>query len=225
MQKLKLLVVEDDIGTLEIIVNFLNDDYILKVAHDGKRALEIYNIFKPDVIISDLGMPKLNGIDMIKQIRLKDQNIKIIVLTSHDEVEYLLKATELKLTKYLVKPIKKDELLEAIAIAKKDIYSYHIISNDFVKFVDNFSWDINNCELRKDDVIVQITPKERKVLSYLFTNTCVIKTYDDILENVWDDFYETPSKSSLTTLMTGIRKKLPEGIIKNVFGVGYQVEI
>ncbi len=227
MNKLTILVVEDEKITTDIIINSLKneDRYIIKVATDGKKGLEAYKKIKPDIIISDLHMPNLNGIDMINEIRKNDQNVKVIILTSHDDLHYLLKAAELKLTKYLIKPFIDKELIEAVDEAVEHMQKYHVISNDIINLPEGFTWDINNLELKKDINPINLTPKEKRVLNLLFTNPNNVIEYDDIFQIVWNDFYETPNKEALKTLMSSVRKKLPNGVIENVFGLGYKASI
>ncbi len=225
MKKLNILVIDDEPLNIEIISNILNNEYNLKVATDGKRGLEAYDKFRPEIIISDLNMPNLDGIEMIKTIRQNDQNVKIIVLTCHDDVNYLLEATQLKLTKYLIKPIDKTTLFEAIHSAIEEISNYSIISNKIIQLPQEFIWDIENSELQRNSQCIKLTPKEKKVIQLLLLHPNNIKTYEEIFEVVWDGFYDEPNKKRLKTLMSTLRKKLPEGLIENVFAIGYKANI
>lgn len=83
-------------------------------AKDGKEAIGIWKEHKPDIIITDISMPRLNGIDMASYIRAHDKDVQIIIATAHSDTEYLLKAVELQLVKYLIKPITKDKLIGAL---------------------------------------------------------------------------------------------------------------
>ncbi len=222
MSKLKILVVEDDIVNLEIIVQFLGEQYEVKVAFDGENGIKIYKEFKPDIIITDLDMPVLNGIDMLKYIRVFDKNVKAIVLTSHAGVDYLLKATELNLTKYLLKPISKIDLFDSISLALNEIQRFKVIDRNILNINEKYAWDFQNNILLCAGVEVRLTPKEKKILEYLFKNRPNIVSYEDLIEFVWND-YDFVDKKALKTMMSGLRKKIPQDLIGNIYGVGYKV--
>lgn len=103
--KYRILIAEDELISLEMLSEILKEDYNVLTAENGKKAFELYKKFNPHIIISDLNMPIMNGIELIKKIRQLDRNSKIIITTCKDDIETLLQATELKLFKYLVKPI------------------------------------------------------------------------------------------------------------------------
>jgi len=224
MVKFKILVVEDDRINLNIIVETIPENYDVKVASNGMDGLKVYKSFNPDIIISDIDMPIMNGIEMLKEIRVEDKNLKAIVLTAHDKVDYLLKATELNLTKYLIKPLLKDELLNTIKQATIELKSYTTISKKFINLPNNYMWDYDNLELYKEDELLKLTPKEKKILNYMLESSKNVKSYDEILYEAWEDF-ENPNKKILKTMMTNLRKKLPSNLIENVYGIGYKINL
>ena len=101
----RILIVEDEPISLEMLSKTLKEDYDVLTADNGEKGFELYKKFNPHIIISDLNMPIMNGIELIQKIRELDQNSKIIITTFKDDVQTLLQATELKLFKYLIKPI------------------------------------------------------------------------------------------------------------------------
>lgn len=222
MDKLTILVVDDEYINVEIICEILSDKYNLVVANDGVRGLEAYKKCKPSIIITDIVMPNIDGIEMIKKVRENDINTKVIFLTSHADVNYLLQSTSLKLTKYIIKPIDKNELLKAVELAQDELTKFQVISKDVLKLDEDFIWDFENQELLKDSIAIPLTPKERKILQFLFLTPQTTRSYDDILYEVWDE-YEMPTKQALKTMMTNLRKKLPNDIICNIYGVGYKI--
>lgn len=222
MDKLTVLVVDDEYINVEIICEILGERYNLVVANDGKRGYEAYLKCKPSIVISDIVMPEIDGLEMAKKIREDDINTKIIFLTSHSDVSYLLKSTSLKLTKYILKPIDKNELIKAVELAELELDKFKVVHKDILHIDDEFTWNFKNLELLKNGELIALTPKERKILNYLFENEEQTKTYDDILYEVWDDF-EMPTKQALKTMMTNLRKKVPENLIHNIYGIGYKI--
>ncbi|MCW9026416.1 MAG: response regulator, partial [Thiovulaceae bacterium] len=115
LKNFTILYVEDDAMVRKSALEYLNriSKKVLE-AKDGKEAIKIWKQEKPDIIITDISMPKLNGLDMASYIRTHDKNVQIIVATAHSDVEYLMQAVELQLVKYIIKPITKEKLLDAL---------------------------------------------------------------------------------------------------------------
>ncbi len=111
----KILFVEDEKATRENYVLYLkmlfNEVYEAK---DGEEAYQLYKDKKPDIMIIDINIPKLNGLELLKKIRVNDYSTKAIMLTAHSEQKFLLKAVSLQVTRYLVKPVSRKELKEAL---------------------------------------------------------------------------------------------------------------
>lgn len=217
-----ILLVDDDPISIKLIRHLL-DDYDIQVATDGKEGLKAYEKYKPFLIISDINMPNSTGLDFIKKVRQKDHNTKVIFLTSHSNVEYLLESSELKLTSYLLKPIQKAKLLEKIEQAKKEFQNYTTITNTLIEIDEHYSFSFDTMELYYNSKAVTLTYKESAILSMLIKKRNTPVGFDDIIYTVWDDSLGFADKQNLKTMMTGLRKKLPEGVIKNVYGVGYKI--
>ncbi|WP_455757802.1 response regulator transcription factor [Sulfurimonas sp.] len=223
MQAYNILFIEDEKDIRDNYVKYLKK-YFLNVyeAVDGEKAFEIYKEKKPEIIISDINLPKLNGLELIKKIREIDPVVKVIMLTAHSDTEFLLEATELKLVKYLVKPITRDELNEALDLALKEFSKFDIISKNIIMLKDNYEWHCDSQEMFCDSKQVSLTNKETKIISLLFSKPNNTFTYEQIINKVWDD-YESSKIEALKTLIKNIRKKLPKNTLKNIFSVGYRV--
>ncbi len=115
LKNFTILYVEDQEMVRKNAVEFLNRvaKEVIE-AKDGKEAISLWKEHKPDIIITDISMPRLNGIDMASYIRAHDTNVQIIIATAHSDTEYLLKAVELQLVKYIIKPITKNKLIDAL---------------------------------------------------------------------------------------------------------------
>jgi YesN/AraC family two-component response regulator len=123
MKNLSILIAEDDVFLREELVNYISifvDD--IYQANNGIEAFDMYQKYKPSIILTDIDMPLLNGLELIEKIREVDENIDIIIISAYTYTEYLLRAIELNLVSYLAKPIQRnkleDTLLKSIAIAK-----------------------------------------------------------------------------------------------------------
>lgn len=111
----KVLFVEDEKATRENYTMYLKMLFTeVYEAADGEKAYEIYKDKKPDIMIIDINIPKLNGLDLLRKIRETDYNTEAIMLTAHTDKSFLLDANSLKITKYLVKPINRKDLNETL---------------------------------------------------------------------------------------------------------------
>ncbi len=224
VKKFDILFVEDEEAIRKNYVQYLKR-YFANVyeAEDGQKAYQIYKEKKPHILIVDLNIPKQNGLELLAKIRESDHSVKAIMLTAHTEQKYLLEATSLKLTKYLVKPVNRTSLKNALDLAISELSNFDVVSKEVLILKESYFWDFTTQELLQEDEPILLTNKERKTLSLLFENTNKTLTYEDIIMEVWyENEYE--KIDALKTIIKNLRKKLPTDTIQNVFGVGYKVE-
>ena len=144
------------------------------------------------------------------------------MLTAHSDVSFLMHATELKLTKYLVKPVTREELKGALALAIEEMSRFEIKTNMILTLKENYHWSYQNRELFHNNLQINLTAKESIVLDYFFNNMNRVLTYEELIYNIWDD-YEGDKVSSIKTMVKNLRRKLPKDTIYNVYGVGYKI--
>ncbi len=115
LKGLTVLYAEDEEGIRANVSDSLRYyvDEVLE-ASNGKEAFEIYTQEKPDIILSDIHMPVMNGIDFIKKVREEDRDIPVVMITAHTDKEYLLEAVELHMEKYIVKPVELEDLFSVL---------------------------------------------------------------------------------------------------------------
>ncbi len=218
----RILFVEDEKDIRDNYTRYLKRHFLhVDAVADGEEGYCFYKEKKPDIMILDINVPKLNGLELLRKIRQTDQQTKAIMLTAHADVKYLLDAAELKLVKYLVKPIARNDLKDALNLAMSEYAKFDVFSKETIDLGDNFIWNKTNKILYNESGEVTLTKKENLILSLLFASPNNVFTYDDIFVQVWD-YDEDSKKESLKTIIKNIRKKLPEETIKNVFGVGYK---
>jgi two-component system, OmpR family, response regulator VanR len=222
-----VLYIEDEKDIRANYVNYLTRHFeTVFEAADGEEGYAKYKKNRPDIMIVDINLPKLNGLDLVRKIREDDHSTKVIMLTAHSETKYLLEATELKLTKYLVKPVSRSELKDALNLVIDELSNFETTSKKTVVLKDGFYWDIQREELLNNNSSAVLTNKERSILALLFSSVNRTFSYDDIIINVWyEDDYDRDKLDALKTIIKNLRKKLPKDSIKNVFGTGYKIEI
>ena len=189
-------------------------------ARDGEEALDIYYEQRPDIILTDLRMPRKDGLDMVKEIRKNDKKIPILMITAHTDKEYLLSAIELKIEKYLIKPIALNELLSGLRLCVSEIESGRSL---FLE-CKNCKFDFKNRRiLHEGGKETELTHKESDFLELLLRKKGMIVSYEEIELNVWKE--EFMSIAALRTLVKSLRKKLPNSSIKNHSQTGYSFEV
>lgn len=224
-QPYSVLFAEDEKLVRERYLNHIKREFkTVYHASNGDDAYKIYLDKKPSILIMDISMPGLNGIEVLQKIRENDHTTKAIVLTAHSDKKNLLNATSLKLTKYLVKPVTRQELKEALELAVNELKQFNTISKKILKLKEGYHWDIELSILYSNNKEIELTPNERKIASILFTNINNVITYDDLIIQVWDNF-EKDIMGTLKSTIKNLRKKLPNDTIKNIFKMGYKVEL
>lgn len=218
MNRNSILIVEDDKALNQHLVEYMENYFEnIYTAFDGESAYESYLKHEPAVIISDIHLPKSDGLEFITKIRENDDDTKVIILSAHTDKEKLFKAIELNLITYLVKPIKSDELQKAILNAKKQLEKKYIIQISEKYFFDT---QTNQLYLNKEEV--SLTLQEKKFLSLLLQRKNNSVSYEDISLHVYE--FNEFSQNAITSLVKRLRKKLDDEIIKTSFKIGYKIE-
>ena len=221
--KYRILIVEDEPISLEMLSKTLKEDFNVLTADNGKKGFELYKKFNPHIIISDLNMPIMNGIELIQKIRELDQNSKIIITTFKNDVQTLLQATELKLFKYLIKPIDFIALKNIIKESIEELNRFNTVALNLINISPTLIWKTSEFELFSNNQIVKLTPKEKKVLNLLLQKPNQVFTYNEIIYEVWEKNNEIGDRKTLKTMITSLRKKIEDVEINNVYGYGYKI--
>ena len=221
--KYRILIVEDEPISLEMLSKTLKEDFNVLTANNGKKGFELYKKFNPHIIISDLNMPIMNGIELIQKIRELDQNSKIIITTFKNDVQTLLQASELKLFKYLIKPIDFTTLKNIIKESIEELNRFNTVALNLINISPTLIWKTSEFELFSNNQIVKLTPKEKKVLNLLLQKPNQVFTYNEIIYEVWEKNNEIGDRKTLKTMITSLRKKIEDVEINNVYGYGYKI--
>ncbi|MCF6173315.1 MAG: response regulator transcription factor [Campylobacteraceae bacterium] len=216
LSKLKdftVLYAEDNEGVRKRLVNILNFYFKDVVeAVDGNKAYKIYKTSKPDLVMTDIDMPNMNGVELAKKIRKEDKEIPLIVLTAFSNEEYLLELINLKINHFILKPINSQKL----QIALEDIFEH----SNILKINEKLSIDLETMDIVTNKTSIKITKRERLFLELLYKNRDIITTYQNIQDLVWQN--DIMSQSALKTFIKVLRKKFPTEVIENISGVGYR---
>ncbi|RXJ86286.1 response regulator transcription factor [Arcobacter sp. CECT 8985] len=220
-KKLKILYIEDEqnirVNAVSYLKRLFDEVYEAKDAFEGLEKIEKYS---PHLVISDIKMPKLSGLEMIRKVRRNNKNIQFIVLTAFTDKNYLLDAIDLHLVKYLTKPIKHEIIFPLLIQCAKEIFED---VNNRKYFTKNCYFDIVTNELKIEDEYIKLTKNEILFLKILCENSSRAVTYEQIQNYIWYDEYM--SENAIRLLVRDLRKKLPVHCIKNQSKIGYKIEL
>jgi DNA-binding response OmpR family regulator len=221
----KVLIVDDDENICEVIKMYVESaGYEVKVSHDGKSAEDMFLEYKPDLVLLDIMLPNIDGIDVLKWIR-KDFETPVIMLTAKGETFDKVLGLELGADDYIVKPFEAKEMLARIkAVLRR--YSVDNENKEILKFED-LTIDINSYTVVYKGKEVKMPPKEFELLYYLSSNKNRVFTREQLLCEVWG--YDYPGDSRTVDVhVKRLREKLQGGSnwqIETVWGVGYKFEV
>lgn len=222
----KILVVDDDKNICELLRLYMeNDGYTVSLAYDGESALKGFNDFKPDIVLLDIMLPKMDGWQVCREIR-KTSDTPIIMVTAKGETFDKVLGLELGADDYIVKPFETKEVMARI---KAVLRRTNTSPQNEVKEVKYDKLDINltNYEMKVDGKVVNTPPKELELIYHLASNPNRVFTRDQLLDEVWGFDYYGDSRT-VDVHVKRLREKL-EGVsdkwdLKTVWGVGYKFE-
>lgn len=226
-EKIKLLYAEDEYATREDHISYIKSryDFDIFVAGDGEKALELYKKHKPEIVMTDITMPKMTGLELIIAIRKVSKHTKIIILTAHSEQDKLLQALESQVVNYLIKPINRQKLKISLDTAVELLAPEVEIVDTVLALGESASYDMKtkvySCNLES----VKLTNYENKLMEYLCERKNMKVNCYDIFVYLWDDLDKEYSAESIRTLVKNLRKKLPPDILENIYGGFYRLNI
>lgn len=216
----RVLVVEDDEDIAQAVQRSLRmEGYEVRLAADGEAALEQATAFVPDVVILDLGLPKLDGMEVARRLRA-DGDVPILMLTARDAVDSRVQGLDSGADDYLVKPFERQELLarlRALLRRRPPRGSRSYVVSDLVLNPDTH-------EVKRGDRVVELTQREFELLEYLLRNERIVVPRQRLLEEVWgyDPFATT---NTIEVFVSNLRRKLEAGgeprLLHTIRGAGY----
>ena len=227
MDNKKLLVVDDDLNICDMLrLYFENEGYTVKTANDGVEGVNYFKTFEPDLVLLDIMMPKKDGWQVCREIREISAK-PVIMITAKGEVFDKVLGLELGADDFIVKPFDMKELSARIkAVLRR--YNAHSKENDdeVVRF-ENIEISLQKYELKLNDKIIDIPPKELELLYFLASNSNRVFTRDQLLDKVWGFDYLGDSRTvdvHVKRLREKIENVSDKWILKTVWGVGYKFE-
>lgn len=217
LKNFKVLYIENDLLEMEqtsaILSMFFQN--ITKLS-DGFNALNIYKKDKFDLIICDVFLPKLSGIEFAQKVREIDKNIDFIFISSNTDINSFRKVIQIQALDYLVKPYSFSELEDVLLkFGKKNIKN-----STLFYLTEDIKYDtLNHCVIRNKEII-DLTLKEQQILQLAIKSKKNVFTYEQIKEAL---NYKDMSMNSIKNIILRLRKKLSVDIFVNISGIGYRL--
>ena len=221
LQNHTVLYIEDDVGVRKHFVELLKR-YFRHVyeASDGEKALSVYDTKKIDVLVSDIDLPKMDGLTLVKLIREENETLPIVMLTAYSDREKLLKALELYLVKYLIKPVEPQEFREALRLVAKKLSA----KEQDISLEDGYVWSVKKNQMHRNGEEIILLPKEQRLLELLIMHKGQCVSMGEIMLDVWeDDIDESATTDAIKYHITQLRKKLTGLTIRNIYAKGYML--
>lgn len=220
---MRILLVEDETQLLNAYVKGLKQDgYAIDTADNGDDAVELCSINTYDLIVLDINLPRLNGIEVLKQVRILNESVKIIIVSANRSIEQRIEGLDLGANDYLTKPFDFQELKARIrALLRRDF-----ISQPNVLIIGEFTIDLNLHHIAYQGKQIILTLKEYTILTYLIQNRERIVSSEELLDKCWNDEAD-PFSEAMRVHIYALRKKIQEitqrdDVIQTVKGVGYR---
>ncbi|MEA1956647.1 MAG: response regulator transcription factor [Campylobacterota bacterium] len=217
LKNLRVLFVEDEKNIAKLLKEAIGDSfYSFTLAKDGNDGLEKFKQISPDIVITDINMPFMNGLDMAKELKNINQNIPIIILSAFSEKEKLFNAIDIGVVKYFLKPYDPDEILDYISSIANEL------GNKIIKLCDGFSFNKTTHALYRDARFISLSKNENKFITMLIENENNIINDKSIKTALWN---EEVSDERLRTFIRRLRVKTSKKLLINVKGFGYKIMI
>jgi len=210
-----VLYVEDDELVLKNVAKLMRGYFKdFRCAKDAKSAFEIFENHKIDILLVDIELPKVNGIEFIKRVRKIEEYIPVVIISAYTKVDYLLESVELGLEKYIVKPFTTKKIYELLRLLDS-----HYKSHEIVEILDGVFMNYSTKTICFESKRYPLTQKELDFLNILYHKRFI--SYDE-LEVLWVD--EIPSQDAIRSFIKKLRKKLPKDILGNRQSLGYYLK-
>ena len=224
MEEIKILLIEDEKKIADTLAKGLKElDYYVETAYDGKIGLRLFESGSFNLIITDINLPGINGYDLCKTIRNRNQHIPILMLTALSATDDKIEGFNAGADDYLVKPFEFKELLVRIRALLKRTMNQQLPTGNIL-IVGDLEMNLDSKEVSRDGQPILLTAKEFQLLEYFMRNRNRVVSRADIAEKVWDLDFDTKT-NVIDVYVNFLRKKIEKSfgsrLIHTQVGMGY----
>lgn len=217
LKNISILCVEDEDGIRQTIVSTLKY-YFKEVyeASDGNEGFELYEYYKPKIVLTDIQMKNCNGLEFVKKIRKIDNETMVIMLTAYSNEEYLMELINLNINHFILKPLNSKKLNDALEKYLQKAVKPILLCEDLIL-------DLQKRELiYKNEQIIHLRKREKDFLQLLYNKNGAILKYEEIEFELWND--KEMTSHALKSFIKELRHKIPVNVIKNIPQEGYTLQ-
>ena len=218
---MRILVVEDEKTLCLAIAKGLRlDGYEVDVSYDGEEALDMVMSESYDLVVLDLNLPNMDGMEILKNLRKEDVETKVLILSARSQIQDKVEGLDAGANDFLQKPFHLDELKARV----RSLTRRNFIQNNTELSFDKIKFDSKNRTIFIDDKELKLTRKESGILEYLLLNQGRPVSQEELIDHVWDSSVDLLS-NSIRVHISALRKKLKQELgydpIENRIGIGY----
>ncbi|PUE65605.1 DNA-binding response regulator [Arcobacter caeni] len=217
LKNISILCVEDEDEIRQTIVSTLKY-YFKEVyeASDGNEGFELYEYYKPKIVLTDIQMKNCNGLEFVKKIRKIDNETMVIMLTAYSNEEYLMELINLNINHFILKPLNSKKLNDALEKYLQKAIKPILLCEDLIL-------DLQKRELiYQNEQIIHLRKREKDFLQLLYYKNGAILKYEEIEFELWND--KEMTSHALKSFIKELRHKIPVNVIKNIPQEGYTLQ-
>lgn len=221
---MRILVVEDEFELCNAIAEGLEiDGYAVDCCYDGQEAYELIYVETYDLVILDLNLPKMDGLDVLEKIRENNNEVKILILSARGSISDRVKGLDMGANDYLIKPFDFEELEARI----RNLLRRQFVQADSILEFENLKLNTIKREITVNDIELNLTKKEFGILEYLLLNKERVVSKEEIIEHVWNidvDSFSNAIRVHIATLRKKLKNALGYDLMQTKIGEGYYLE-
>jgi len=214
---LKVLIAEDEPRLGNLLQKLVGEHFgASRLGHDGKEGLMLFREWHPDLVVADIMMPRMDGLEMATAIHREAPDTPVLILTAYNQPEHLMRAIDARVAKYLTKPFEPDRLIDALESLAEEVQTDRILS-----LMSPFAFNFRSDLLLKRGHRVPLSPREIHLIKLLASAPDLTMETPEIKAALWGD--ADTGDERLRSLVRRIRAKTTPELIETHFGVGYRL--
>jgi DNA-binding response OmpR family regulator len=216
---MQILLVEDDIAiSVGLKKLLMKEDFVVNCVATGQQAINQVFISLPDIIILDIGLPDMTGIEVLKKIRVRHSELPILLLTARDEIKDKVEGLNAGADDYLTKPFDIDELIARLRVIERRLGT---VKNSCIS-IGTISLDIEKHEVSIEGKLVDLSRREFMLLKALMERAGNVLSKEQLEQTLYG-WGEEISSNSIEVHIHNVRKKIGKSVISTIRGIGYSV--
>ena len=217
---ISILIVDDDHSIIELLKATLQDGgYTVIPAYNGAQAIQKFAAEKPDLVLVDYKMPDMTGLMLISELKKSSPHLKSILVTAFGSEEIAIEAVRQGINDYIKKPFDLTELILRVQyVLKTHCYK---TQDDFLILPDNYRYNVRTYELTCNSMSISLSKTESEILNLFLMNRNNILTLEMLYDKIWSNDVD-PANARVQ--INNLRRKLPQDLIKNIYGTGYRLD-